>query len=290
MTDSKAPWLARGSAIALMMAAGIALAACSGGESGLNENEEATLQLELELAEARAAAAEEERRQAELEEARAEEREAAAERQRLAAEQRAREAEADREAAEEERDELQDQITQIDARYALDGLRPALRRQDDRSDLVRILTTRTHANPAASVVVEPRHGMTALITPTPSWGFSTAQRSSSGGWTVTRHTNSGHDHDDELVVYDNRGGPVSIPLVQEFRGRNCHSLRRYGYCERRYRDQGSITDCKRCRTHQIGVISFHGRHGQHVRAQPRFRSHHGRPHRQRSRHHHRRRR
>ena len=33
MTDSKAPWLARGGAIALMMAAGIALAA-SGGGSG----------------------------------------------------------------------------------------------------------------------------------------------------------------------------------------------------------------------------------------------------------------
>ena len=167
------------------------------------------------MAEARAAAAEEERRQAELEEARAEEREAAAERQRLAAEQRAREAEADREAAEEERDELQEQITQIDARYALDGLRPALRRQDNtNTDLARI--GRPHANPAASVVAEPRHGMTALFTPMPSWGFSTAQRSSSSGWTVTRHTNSGHVHDDELVVYDNRGGPVSVPLVQEF--------------------------------------------------------------------------
>ncbi len=213
MTDSKAPWLARGSAIALMMAAGIALAACSGGESGLNEDEEATLQLELELAEARAAAAEEERRQAELEEARAEEREAAAERQRLAAEQRAREAEQDREAAEEERDELQDQITQIDARYALDGLRPALRRQDSaNTDLARI--GRAHVDPAASVVAEPRHGMTALITPMPSWGFSTAQRSSSSGWTVTRHTHSGNVYDDELVVYDNMGGPVSIPLVQ----------------------------------------------------------------------------
>ena len=211
MTDSKAPWLVRGGAIALMMAAGIALAACSGGNSGLNEDEEATLQERLDTAEAEAAAAEEERRQAELEQARAEEREAAAERQRLAAEQRRQEAEADREAAEEERDELQDQITQINARYALDGLRPAIRR-----NVMRI--GEAHAIPADSVVAEPRHGMTALITPDPSWGFSTAQRSSSSGWTVTRHTNSGHVHDDELVVYDNRGGQVSIPLVQEFRG------------------------------------------------------------------------
>ena len=47
MTNSKAPWLARGSAIALMMAAGIALAACGGG-GGLNEDESATLEERLE--------------------------------------------------------------------------------------------------------------------------------------------------------------------------------------------------------------------------------------------------
>ena len=56
MTHSKAPWLTRGSAIALMMAAGIALAACGGG-GGLNEDESATLQERLDTAEAEAAAA-----------------------------------------------------------------------------------------------------------------------------------------------------------------------------------------------------------------------------------------
>ena len=56
MTDSKAPWLARGSAIALMMAAGIALAACGGG-GGLNEDEGAGLKQELEEAQTQAAAA-----------------------------------------------------------------------------------------------------------------------------------------------------------------------------------------------------------------------------------------
>ena len=56
MTDSKAPWLARGSAIALMMAAGIALAACGGG-GGLNEDEGAGLKQEVEEAQTQAAAA-----------------------------------------------------------------------------------------------------------------------------------------------------------------------------------------------------------------------------------------
>ena len=49
MTHSKAPWLTRGSAIALMMAAGIALAACGGG-GGLNEDESATLEERLDTA------------------------------------------------------------------------------------------------------------------------------------------------------------------------------------------------------------------------------------------------
>ena len=56
MTNSKAPWLTRGGAIALMAAAGIALAACSGG-GGLNEDEAAGLQQQLEDAQADAAAA-----------------------------------------------------------------------------------------------------------------------------------------------------------------------------------------------------------------------------------------
>ena len=60
--------------------------------------------------------------------------------------------------------------------------------------------------------------MTALITPNPSWGFSTAQRSTASGWTVTRHTNAGHNYDDALVVYDNRQGTQSVSLVQEFDG------------------------------------------------------------------------
>ena len=54
MTHSKAPWLTRGSAIALMMAAGIALAACGGG-GGLNEDEGAGLKQELKDAQAQAA-------------------------------------------------------------------------------------------------------------------------------------------------------------------------------------------------------------------------------------------
>ena len=56
MTHSKAPWLTRGSAIALMMAAGIALAACGGG-GGLNEDEAAGLKQQLDEAQTQAAAA-----------------------------------------------------------------------------------------------------------------------------------------------------------------------------------------------------------------------------------------
>lgn len=56
MTDSKTSWLARGSAIAIMMAAGIALAACGGGDNGLSQSEEDELQEMLEAAEAEAAA------------------------------------------------------------------------------------------------------------------------------------------------------------------------------------------------------------------------------------------
>ena len=54
MTNSKAPWLTRGGAIALMAAAAIALAACSGG-GGLNEDEAAGILQELKEARAQAA-------------------------------------------------------------------------------------------------------------------------------------------------------------------------------------------------------------------------------------------
>ena len=85
MTDSKAPWLARGSAIALMMAAGIALAACGGG-GGLNEDESATLQERLDTAEADAAAADAAREVAEAEAAAAETAKATAEAEKATAE------------------------------------------------------------------------------------------------------------------------------------------------------------------------------------------------------------
>ena len=217
MNKIRRHWLGRGSVMALVAAGLIGLGACVGG-GGLDRAEEEALQAEAD-------AAEEARLEAERRRLAAEAAQAEAERQRLAeqqarqAEQQARQqAEQERQAAEEERDALQDQAVQADARFALDGMRVALRREVGGTPLARILTTRTHTNPATSVAVTPRHGQTALITPNPSWGFSTAQRSSASGWTVTTHTNSGHVYDDALVVYDNRGGPVSVPLVQEFRG------------------------------------------------------------------------
>ena len=125
--------------------------------------------------------------------------------------------EKDRADAEKKRaDEAEQKVVQANARYALDGMRPVLGRKDGDSDVMRIFSGESHTDPAEEVMVTPRHGMTALITPKPRWGYSTAERSSASGWTVTKHTHSGHVHDDVLVVYDNRGGPVSIPLVQEF--------------------------------------------------------------------------
>ena len=210
MNKIRRNWLGRGSVMALVAAGLIGLGACSGSD-GLTKAEEEALQQEV-------AAAEAAKRRAEAAQAEAERQRRAEQQRRQQEEQARRQAEQERQAAEEERDELQNQVVQANAKFALDGMRPALRRQDGGTDLARILTTRAHGAPAASVVVEPRHGKTALITPTPSWGFSTAQRSSASGWTVTRHTNSGHVYDDALVVYDNRGGTQSIPLVQEYSG------------------------------------------------------------------------
>lgn len=217
MNKIRRNWLGRGSVMALVAAGLIGLGACSGSD-GLDRAEEEALQAEADAAEAA-------RRQAEAAQAEAERRRQAAEAQRQAeqqarqqAEQARQQAEQARQQAEEERDALQDQAVQANARFALDGMRVALNRTDLTPALARILTTRTHTNPATGIAVTPRHGQTALITPNPSWGFSTAQRSSSDGWTVTTHTNSGHVYDDALVVYDNRGGPQSVSLVQEFRG------------------------------------------------------------------------
>ena len=85
MTNSKAPWLTRGGAIALMAAAGIALAACSGG-GGLNEDEAAGILQELEDAETQAATDVAARVAAEAKTAAAELAQAAAEAEKLKAE------------------------------------------------------------------------------------------------------------------------------------------------------------------------------------------------------------
>ena len=85
MTNLKAPWLTRGGAIALMAAAGIALAACSGG-GGLNEDEAAGLQQQLEDAKAQATADAAARVAAEAKTAAAELAQVAAEAEKLKAE------------------------------------------------------------------------------------------------------------------------------------------------------------------------------------------------------------
>ena len=198
MTDSKAPWLARGSAIALMMAAGIALAACSGGESGLNEDEEATLQLELELAEARAAAAEDAKKKAEDDKEAAKRLLQAAETRRQQEEQRRRDAETAREQAEEEAEAARQQVTRGDARLVLEGLEDEIA---------------PDAGGTTGVTVEPRHNATARITAIdPATTFVNPTTGSLLGWRKTAFAKNERPNIDRLEVYSNVEAPTSLPF------------------------------------------------------------------------------
>lgn len=188
-------------------------------EEAREEAEEEARQATQEAAEAEEErqAAEEAAQEAEEEAEQAAQEAAEAEEQRQAAEEAQQEAEEQRQAAEAERRRLaaaaeaaRQEANRADAKYALDGLWVASR--------IGTPTRRgeAHAGPPTMVAVIPRHGATASITPTPSWGFSSSRRSSSGGYSVTTLSNAGFTHDDELVVYSNRGPAVSIPINQEY--------------------------------------------------------------------------
>ena len=178
------------------------------------------------LVEALAAQVEAEAKQAEAEAAQQDAEDAAAEADRLrrlavaaraVAEQQRRDSDTARDQAEQEtedaREEAENLVQRADARNTLDGLRA-----DVRINGVDRVSGLTHDGPAGTVMVTPRHGATASVTPSPSWGPSSSQRSSSSGWTVTTLSNQGFSHNDELVVYDNRRGLTSVPLTQEYDG------------------------------------------------------------------------
>ena len=108
MKRTKAAWLTRGSAIALIAAAGIALSACSGSD-GLTKAEEEALQQELEEAEREREEAQQRADDAEEEVEEAEQRADDAEEEAEEAEQRADDAEED---AEQAREEAAEQLRQ----------------------------------------------------------------------------------------------------------------------------------------------------------------------------------
>ena len=201
MTDSKTPWLARGGAIALMMAAGIALAACSGGGGGLNEDEEATLQERVVTAEAEAAAAEAAKKKAEDDKKKAEDDKEAAERLLQAAvarrqqeEQRRQEAEADREAAEEERDAAREVLDREQAEDALAQLNQAL------------------ATFNGDVTVNYR----AVASVTGAGAFRDPSGSSDGSWYVSRFEGGDRVLKRSMVVYSDVGPPTRELLSEVY--------------------------------------------------------------------------
>ena len=195
MTDSKTPWLARGGAIALMMAAGIALAACSGGGDGLNEDEEATLQERLVTAEAEAAAALVAQQAAEAEKAKAEVDKEAAERLLRQERQQRRDLEVDLDRAEQETEEARQQVTRGDARLVLAGLESGT------------------ALDSATVAVVPRYIASAEVTTTnPSVTFGNPTTGSLLGWFKTAFHKSERNNIDRLEVYSDVERATQIPF------------------------------------------------------------------------------
>ena len=127
----------------------------------------------------------EERARADAEKARADAAEAARQQEEAAKEQ-----------AEQEAAEAAARASRADARAAHTGLRG---------------TAAT-----GTVAVTPRYNAVADVSITsPSVNFAGKSLSSAGGWSVTTLSNAGFTHNDDLVVYSNRGPATRLPLVQE---------------------------------------------------------------------------
>ena len=134
----------------------------------------------------------EERARADAEQARADAAEAARQQEEAAKEQ-----------AEQEAAEAAARARTGDARRAIVGLRST--------------------TAVGTVAVTPRHGALAGVTATPTGGsavnFASKSLSSSSGWSVTTLSNSGFTHNDDLVVYSNRGPATRILLTEEYSAR-----------------------------------------------------------------------
>ena len=173
--------------IAALILGSFVLAGCGGGGSDVTEDEtrltveeERIAELEEQLEEAQ--------ERARLEQAAKEREQAAKEREQAAKEQLEKDAE-----------ELEARANRAEAKAAIEGLRAAA---------AGTLTT-----------VTPRYAATTDIVTNPAVSFARKSRSSASGWSVTTLSNSGFTHNDDLVVYSNRGRATRVLLTQEYSGR-----------------------------------------------------------------------
>ena len=178
--------------MAALIVGSFVLAGCGGSGSSGPSSSERIAELEEQVAEL-AEQTEQEQTAREL----AEQQRQAAEQQSQAAEQQSQAAEQQRQAAEERAAEAEARASQADARAAILGLRGAAA--------------------AGTIAVTPRHGTTADITITaPAVSFASKSRSSASGWSITTLSNAGFTHNDDFVVYSNRGPATRILLTQVY--------------------------------------------------------------------------
>ena len=164
MTDSKAPRLAWGAALALMVAAGLTLAACTGSDDGLSLSEEEALQERVERAE-------EAKRQAEQRHLQEQQRRQQAEQQRQQEQQARQEAEAREEAADDRADAAEQKLDRFVA-YEIVGEIPV-----------------ASASDVPAVPSFLMHGEPVLATATGAT-FTSTSTGSSGGWFTTTRSGS----------------------------------------------------------------------------------------------------
>ena len=196
MTDSKAPRLAWGTALALMVAAGFTLAACSGGDDGLSQAQEEALQELLDAAEDERDDAEDERDDAikERDDARSDLREEQQENQGLQEE---------RDAAEDERDEAQQTLDRFVAFEIVTQIPPSI--------------SRTSVTSIVPTVTGPLSYNEPVLATAPGATFTSTSTGSSGGWFKTTRSGISEQRKDFVEIFSN----VEAPFREDFRD---HSL------------------------------------------------------------------
>ena len=194
MTKSKAPRLAWVSALALIMAAGLTLAAC-GGSDGLTKSEEQALQDRLQAAENARRLAEQQRQQEQQRRQQAE--------QRNQQEQQARQqAEAERDAAEEERDEAQQTLDRFVAFEIVEAIPTTFAAGDTATDVLDV--------PSVTGILSYNEPVLATA---PDATFTSTSTGSSSGWFTTTRSGSSEQRRDFVEIFSN----VERPTSEDFR-------------------------------------------------------------------------